>query len=818
MNSTNLKTWTENLRNATTNKKMNTYRKLRTKIVNLNADIEFNQHCLKNNLTPKYASNSLKNFKGDVRLKQKLLTTTIKWQIDQKYGERDRVYPRIMFLQLELLNELHYIEYITVEEKIQEIIRTIKYKKRSKIFTKLGNLHSTQAPQKPKIPFAPRVINLTDMIFTQEEINLLNQGIKFCPPPQSKKVELTNLAIEINAKLDDKNTVQAVTQKIEDFYQRNVEENKGHNNKILKNIRKKLNSQPTIVTKADKSNALVILNENEYNKKIETFLASQEIREIKHNPTKKIDKDLRTMLHKSSIIENPKHLIEMNPKPPKIQGYIKIHKANEKVELKDVPIRPVVPTCSAPTYKTEKHLVNLFRNHVNWKPEYTVRNSLQLVEQLKEMHIPKNASLVSLDVNSMYTNVDRETAIKNCEKIVKDNTNWSEAEIHSYIQSIKFTLNNNYFEFKGRYYSLSTGLAMGAPLSSLLSDIFMEKYDTLICQNKRWSKKVHFYKRYVDDTLIIWLGTRRELDLFMREINNIDPKLTFSVEWGGKHINFLDISIKIIGEKLEFGIYRKDSYTDVIIPSSSYHSWSHKMSSFHALINRLINLPLKKEEYNKELNTIIAIAVNNGYQKQDIMRILHRKRQQRWNKEFLHKGSNYRKTEKWISIPFSEEISEKAKKIIKNREGTNVTFNNQRNLGSILINTKKQKSEDKLENSGVYEIECSCGKKYIGQTGRTVRVRTKEHMANTRLQKRGHSSISDHLINDNHDANLCSTRIIHVCKKGRKLNLLEQMEINKLKHTGNLLNTQQESQVAALIMPPSLILSERMTPVLATGS
>ena len=41
--------------------------------------------------------------------------------------------------------------------------------------------------------------------------------------------------------------------------------------------------------------------------------------------------------------------------------------------------------------------------------------------------------------------------------------------------------------------------------------------------------------------------------------------------------------------------------------------------------------------------------------------------------------------------------------------------------------------------------------------------------------------------------------------KGWKMNLIEQMEIDKRKNTGKLLNTQVESQVARLILPPSLV-------------
>jgi len=37
-------------------------------------------------------------------------------------------------------------------------------------------------------------------------------------------------------------------------------------------------------------------------------------------------------------------------------------------------------------------------------------------------------------------------------------------------------------------------------------------------------------------------------------------------------------------------------------------------------------------------------------------------------------------------------------------------------------------SIDRHQHKGVYKIDCSCGKSYIGETGRSLQTRLKEHM------------------------------------------------------------------------------------------
>jgi hypothetical protein len=66
-----------------------------------------------------------------------------------------------------------------------------------------------------------------------------------------------------------------------------------------------------------------------------------------------------------------------------------------------------------------------------------------------------------------------------------------------------------------------------------------------------------------------------------------------------------------------------------------------------------------------------------------------------------------------------------------------------------LFRTAKDKSDPML-GPGVYQIPCSCGKSYIGQTGRTFKERLKEHIADTTHNRISKSSIAKHSSKSKH--------------------------------------------------------------------
>jgi hypothetical protein len=61
---------------------------------------------------------------------------------------------------------------------------------------------------------------------------------------------------------------------------------------------------------------------------------------------------------------------------------------------------------------------------------------------------------------------------------------------------------------------------------------------------------------------------------------------------------------------------------------------------------------------------------------------------------------------------------------------------------------------------GVYRIPCECGKVYVGQTGRSIETRCKEHMRHIRLDQPEKSAVAEHSVNTGHQIDFSNITIL----------------------------------------------------------
>jgi hypothetical protein len=64
-----------------------------------------------------------------------------------------------------------------------------------------------------------------------------------------------------------------------------------------------------------------------------------------------------------------------------------------------------------------------------------------------------------------------------------------------------------------------------------------------------------------------------------------------------------------------------------------------------------------------------------------------------------------------------------------------------------------------LRTPGVYIIPCKCGRVYIGQSGRSLQFRIKEHNRHIRMAQPDKSAVAEHSINHGHITKLQDTKL-----------------------------------------------------------
>ena len=82
-----------------------------------------------------------------------------------------------------------------------------------------------------------------------------------------------------------------------------------------------------------------------------------------------------------------------------------------------------------------------------------------------------------------------------------------------------------------------------------------------------------------------------------------------------------------------------------------------------------------------------------------------------------------------------------------------------RKISSYMPPTK---DAPRLKTPGIYKIPCECGKVYIGQSGRSVQLRIKEHGRYIRLAQPDKSAVAEHSFNEDHTIRVQETKLLAV--------------------------------------------------------
>jgi hypothetical protein len=133
---------------------------------------------------------------------------------------------------------------------------------------------------------------------------------------------------------------------------------------------------------------------------------------------------------------------------------------------------------------------------------------------------------------------------------------------------------------------------------------------------KHWleTREIIFYRRYVDETLIIFDITKTSEHTIQTSMNMIHPLLHFTPTTEiDKVITYLDLTIHRLNHTFQLGICHKPTQTDATIHFTSNHPTQHKLAAYRYHINRMLSLSITEPAKNHEWNLIRTMARNNGF-------------------------------------------------------------------------------------------------------------------------------------------------------------------------------------------------------------
>ena len=561
------------------------------------------------------------------------------------------------------------------------------------------------------------VVNKSNTALSQSQLAVLSKGLKYVPTPKSINVVNVIANTEQALRSAPHLTKQLAISEISTFirkWKKPKRDNLTREERIaLKEIK---NMKTVTIVQADKGGKVVVIDADDYTRKIEEKLADTALYEAVGDPTKIIKRkisELAERLFKANrITQAQKYELSSIDYLPRIRGQPKLHKLNNPMRI----VTCSRNTITSPLSRFAFSLIRQLRETI----EHTVSNTNKFIDEISKVRLEKDDRLASLDIEDLYTNVPVGRAVDIAinrigasEKFCESNLTKTDVK-----QILLVALNNSYFQFNGRFYRQKRGLPMGNTISPILADLYMhdymEKNMNQVCQpNRLW--------RYVDDILLVSKMNEKELQDYVNRMNSIKSSIRFTFEYEkNERLSFLDTLLsRHNNEKIKIRWFRKETASDRLLNYHSAHQKSIKQNIVSNMATRIIETSKEPEDQKTDLDKLKTMMMNSGYPSYEVNKQIEdtMRRINDTNTEKKEKKDEFNHV---ISLPYVDGIGVLKRKLENLK--IKVYFSYPDKIQSTCSNSMKPQSK-----SNIYQITCDCGAVYNGETKVGFQQRISQH-------------------------------------------------------------------------------------------
>ena len=167
------------------------------------------------------------------------------------------------------------------------------------------------------------------------------------------------------------------------------------------------------------------------------------------------------------------------------------------------------------------------------------------------------------------------------------------------------------FIHNGKLFSQIDGVAMDNPLGPMLANWFLGMIEKKIF-DQHLSFYPSFYVRYVDDVFAVF-NSPTGVQLFLDVLNNQHPNLRFACEEASNPSPpFLDVELAICDGEFNICVYRKPTFTGVLLHFNSMASLSWKRGLINCLLHCAYLYFSNDSLLKTEINCILSVLERNG--------------------------------------------------------------------------------------------------------------------------------------------------------------------------------------------------------------
>ncbi len=377
------------------------------------------------------------------------------------------------------------------------------------------------------------------------------------------------------------------------------------------------NNNNIIIRPADKGSAVVILNRQDYLK--EGYKQLQNVKFYKYLENdlteihiKSIANYLEDMYQNGEIDDRTKdYLLSCPGRTSELYLLPKIHKSS--FSLENMPSRPIMSANGSPTEKISE-FVDHFLNPTTFDLPAYVRDTTDFLRKLKQIDIlPEGTLLVTLDVESLYTNIPNDFGLRAARITLQKerNTPGIKPSNESLLKLLRLVLTSNNFKFNGSNFLQVGGCTMGSKVSVGYANNSLGYFETLHVYT--YPDQPLIYLRFIDDIFIIWTKGLESLHDFVKHMNSCTTFFKFTSEISEDSVTFLDTRISLVNGALIADLYCKPTDSHNYLFYSSAHPRACKDSIPYSQFLRIRRICSKYDDFYKHCITLCAHFIRRNY-------------------------------------------------------------------------------------------------------------------------------------------------------------------------------------------------------------
>jgi hypothetical protein len=487
---------------------------------------------------------------------------------------------------------------------------------------------------------------------------------------------------------------------------------------------KNLKNKPEIVIKkADKGSAVVVMDKCNYvsegHRQLSNPLHYKQISTPLYlDNAKKISKILEN-LHTSGHLTTKEFKFLSPPENPRQRRFYmlpKIHKDKKVWPIPNYmpPGRPIVSDCNSESERIAMYIDAFIKPRANKHPSY-IKNTYDFLDKVLDKKLSSDSLLITLDVESMYTNIDHDEGLKAVKNAFSDCN--KDPKFIAIMELLELSLKGNDFEFDNKLFLQISGTAMGQKYAPHYADIYMAEFEKEALDKCQF--KPDCYYRYLDD-ILIWPHGLDAFNTFLDVFNSHRPSIKFKSEISSNSVNFLDTTLyRGKDSTLQSKVFFKPTDTHQLLHKASFHPKHTFAGLIKSQVTRFYNICSNTEDIELACQTLFRALAKRNYSKRWLRKLKN---------ETLRLLNKNNRPGALIINPTSS--SSGCGPCNSNRCLTCDIVPKCHNFsGSVYDQTYSINSKmDCNSQNIIYLYTCKlCDKQYVGETGNSLRVRNNQH-------------------------------------------------------------------------------------------